>query len=118
MPTVKTRDGREVKLDFVEDYARLREAYKRARHWTVDDLSGNAYNHAGNKVILIQVELKERFDVDLLEKRDGEVVTTPLKVYLPEQTAKEYVRKCVAFINEYGEEAFVEIAHINAEIRP
>ena len=82
--------------------------------WTIGDITGNATNGV-DKAIVINVELRERFDVDLLEKRDGEVVTTPLKVYLPEQTAKEYVRKCVAFINEYCEDAFVELAHINAE---
>ena len=116
MPIIHTKDGKEIEVDFVDDYARLREAYERMRHWTVDELSGNAYNVAGDKAIVIQVELSTRFDVDLLEKRDGKTVTTPLKVYLPEQTAKEYVRKCVSFINEYGEDAFVELTHINAEV--
>ena len=115
MPIIHTQDGKEIEVDFVDDYARLRAAYEREHHWTIDDITGNATNVAGDKAIVIQVELRERFDVDLLEKRDGKTVTTPLKLCLPEQTAKEYVRKCVDFINEYGEEAFVEITHINAE---
>lgn len=81
--------------------------------WTIDEF-GNATNGT-DKAIVIEVELVTRFDVILLEKRDGEVITTPLKLYLPEQTAKEYVRTLVDFINEYGEEAFVKMAHINAE---
>ena len=81
--------------------------------WTIDEF-GNATNGT-DKAIVIEVELSERFDVSLLEKRDGKVVTTPLKLYLPEQTAKEYVRKLVDFINEYGEDSFVELTHINAE---
>ena len=81
--------------------------------WTIDEF-GNATNGT-DKAIVIEAELSTRFDVTLLEKRDGKVVTTPLKLYLPEQTAKEYVRKLVDFINEYGEDSFVELTNINAE---
>lgn len=83
--------------------------------WTIDEF-GNATNGT-DKAIVIEVELSERFDVSLLEKRDGKVVTTPLKLYLPELVAKEFVRKLVDFINEYGEETFLELTHINAEAR-
>lgn len=81
--------------------------------WTIDEF-GNATNGV-DKAIVIQVELSTRFDVSLLEKHDGKVINTLLKLYLPERTAKEYVRKCVDFINQYGEEPFVELVCINAE---
>ena len=81
--------------------------------WTIDEF-GNATNGT-DKAIVIEVELVTRFDVMLFEKVDGKVVTTPLKLCLPELIAKEFVRKLVDFINEFGEEAFVKLAHINKE---
>ena len=81
--------------------------------WTIDEF-GNATNSV-DKAIVIEVELSERFDVMLLEKVDGKIINTPLKLYLPELIAKEFVRKLVEFINVHGEEAFVKLAHINKE---
>ena len=81
--------------------------------WQFDKL-GNATNGV-DKAITIQVELSERFDVFLHEKTATGFQTTPLKFYLLDDEAREYVRKLVGILNVYGDEAFIEIAKLNAE---
>ena len=56
MPIIHTKDGKEIEVDFVDDYARLLEAYERRRMWEIDD-DGNAFNDVTGERIFVSVSV-------------------------------------------------------------